>query len=744
MFTIALIQNQSEMAHYGYADARPVVKELGYNAVLYTADNIDSLGSALSRNQFDAIIFASNALNDKTIRAEVESAEFVQELHGWLEASNGRGILCLHQLRLAQEQTSDTKFLPPPLNEIVATVRPANEKSAEGSILYGSNAETHTLLLYPNRIDPKDIQKEALNFRSLPGLYWHYWSNANLSDWEILLIDQNSNESQRPLLLAARDSTRGRIVVSSLTLDWQKQRRLLQNILTYVVEGRHNTAFLSDQDNRNTAFDYLIGTLQSRKYPFRSYFIGQDLAALEHHIRNNVHTILVLGPFVDLSRLSMSLADKITEYVQLGNLKLISIEGTDPENRRFSVSGRERSALRLLNTAELQIQSELRRGYIDGSFWSTAETLQTLQSIPQSDSNYNSLVGEALKLADSHDRDGSYDEVFGVTCAFLWMRGTYLGIDSEKTQASVRWIRSRISEYEPREQVQAYLTFIALDIITEQERKQLTSILARISPEQLSEIDIVVYLKAALISNYNFVINAFVSALEQTQKENGSWIDLATTATAIIVLIDALIILRTDSSVYSRLKPRIEKMLFQGVIHIQNSLQHSLPKGQSQWYPWDGKASTTAKCILSWLKFEDLIDLPVYELVETLGKYDIQQTSLTSARQALSVLEDLKEDNSKLSRKLIETLNTLVKKQKLAKKSRLYFLLMLITLYFSISILVGVISLEDWSNVVKVLKASFVSAWGFHLTVLGLVLAVLTLPIKKIFGGGVKNDQTKL
>ena len=54
MYTIALIQNQSEMFHYGYADARPLMKDLdlGYKTELYTADNIDTLGFALSEILF--------------------------------------------------------------------------------------------------------------------------------------------------------------------------------------------------------------------------------------------------------------------------------------------------------------------------------------------------------------------------------------------------------------------------------------------------------------------------------------------------------------------------------------------------------------------------------------------------------------------------------------------------------------------------------------------------------------------
>ena len=44
--------------------------------------------------------------------------------------------------------------------------------------------------------------------------------------------------------------------------------------------------------------------------------LGQDYGCLEQHITNNVHNIIVLGPFVELPRLSTSLAEKIIKYFQ--------------------------------------------------------------------------------------------------------------------------------------------------------------------------------------------------------------------------------------------------------------------------------------------------------------------------------------------------------------------------------------------------------------------------------------------
>lgn len=48
MYRVALIQNQSEMSHYGYADARPLLQEFGYNTFLYTAENIGKIAAHAS------------------------------------------------------------------------------------------------------------------------------------------------------------------------------------------------------------------------------------------------------------------------------------------------------------------------------------------------------------------------------------------------------------------------------------------------------------------------------------------------------------------------------------------------------------------------------------------------------------------------------------------------------------------------------------------------------------------------
>ncbi|MCZ7682435.1 MAG: hypothetical protein M5U28_28050 [Sandaracinaceae bacterium] len=742
MFRIALIQNQSEMAHYGYADARPLLVDLGYGVELFTADNIDTLAVALTRSQFDAVVVGSNALNDKTIRAETERDSFRTAFRGWIR--KGRGCLCLHQLRLAGSSAT-LGFLPEPLSSLTATVRPPGEKSADGILDCGPTASTHTLLLYPHKIDPKSVQRSALGFRSLPGLYWHYWSEVSLAEWEELLVDPRAEGGPRALLLAARDpliSERDprapRVVMSALTLDWQKQRQLLENLLIYVVEGRHNTAVLLDEDNRNTAFDYLIGTLESRRYPFKQYFMGQDPGSLVQHLRSAVHTVLVLGPFVAFERLPAELASLVRERVASGHLKLITTDEEQPV-RRFSVAGRERTAFRLLQDAELRVQAELRTGYIDGSFWSTAETLQTLEGLPEARAKYDGLVVDALELASAHDRDGSYDEVFGASCAFLWMRGRFLGVGSRQTVATANWIRARIDKYEAREQALAYLTLAQLGLLGEDEREALVGILSGLDPTRLSEIDIVVYLRAALASEHLAVVPGLVTALSEKRERGGAWVDLATTATAVATLIEALSRLRSGAGTYATLKPTLEKMIFGGIIHIQEALERSLTLGSHDpSYPWDGKASTTAKCIQAWLRFEELVDLPVHELVGALAGYDQTATTTLVGGHALAVLEELKQENACLrgdvSTHTVRLADEAALRRIAERKARRRFYLTLpsiVLAYVIVVVLAGIVLHRDVRELGAVGKVAFVDGWAVHLAVLATFATCLTVPWKR-------------
>lgn len=722
MYSVALVQNQSEMAHYSYADTRPVIREFGYEVVLYTADNIDELRQALARKRFDAVVFGSNALNDKSIRSETAKPEFQETFRSWL--STGRGFLSFHQLRLAAQPDASLPFLPAPLCQVAPIVRPLSEQSATGSVAVSPGSDDHVALLYPHAVDPEMVRRQALSFKSLPGLYWHYWTNVNLGDWDSLLVDPKGATGSRSLVLSAKESEGHRVVLSALTLDWQHQRALLHNLLTYVVEGRHNTAVLIEKGNANIAFDYLLGTLRSRKFPFRSYLAQRELSGLNKHLTSGVHRTLLVGPFVDRDSLPPELNETIRARVASGQLKLLAVEGDSGGPLRFSVAGRERYALRLLQSVELSIQGELRCGYVDGSFWATAETLQRLEGMRERSGTYAGLVGETLRLAGEHNRNGSYDEVFGVSCALLWMHARYLGELSPTTTSTVSWIRSRVGDYELREQVLAYTTLAEIGLLQPGERERLTAILSQLTMNGLSEIDVIVYLRAALLTQTMECVGPLVSALHRLQ-QNGLWIDLATSATAATILMDVLPLL-TKQPTLVPLRPIVESMIFEAVIRIQDALPRS-PAQAAGAYLWDGKASTTIKCLQAWLRLDELIDLPVYELVAELSSHDALATQTTAGKTALSVLETVKKENQDLRRETAIALLKLARDRAAARRGRQLLFASVILLYVFCALVVALGS-EAATTVISVFRHAYVDSWPFHLAFAGVFAAIMVLP----------------
>jgi len=295
MYSVALVQNQSEMSHYGYADMRPMLEEFGYKIKLYTAQNINNLSSDLNRLKFDGIVLATNALNDKTIREIFYSESFKSSFTQFIK--KGRGCLILHQLRIAQEKER-LSFLPSELNKILPKERKKGERAIQGNLKLTSIGKKNVCFLYPNIINISEIKKQCITFKGLKGIYWHYWDNVENSDWDVLLYDTDSDGFERALVINSKEFEGYRIVLSSLALDWQKQKKLLQNILIYTIEGRHNTAILKNSKKTITGFEYFIESLNAQKYPFRIYEIDQTLEDFITNVENGIHKIVLFGPSV--------------------------------------------------------------------------------------------------------------------------------------------------------------------------------------------------------------------------------------------------------------------------------------------------------------------------------------------------------------------------------------------------------------------------------------------------------------
>ncbi len=293
MYRIAVVQNQSEMAHYGYADVRPLLREFGYDVELFTANNIGSLDGDVLKD-FDAVFLGSNSLNDKTIRGAFLTGDVGLAVAEFVRA--GGGLLSMHQLGTSSSPHPQFPFLPDSsLQALRGVVGPLSDSPVDGRFAVTEGTERHILLRYPHRIAADDLAVAARDFRSLPGLYWHWWEGVNLEAWDVLVVD-DSGASPRSLVVATKESSDIRVVFSALTLDWQRQRALLENLLRYVVEGRHSTAVLLDPRHSTIGFEYLMRSLESRRFPFRRYALDTSTDELVRYIAEGLHTSLVVAP----------------------------------------------------------------------------------------------------------------------------------------------------------------------------------------------------------------------------------------------------------------------------------------------------------------------------------------------------------------------------------------------------------------------------------------------------------------
>lgn len=643
MYRVALIQNQTYMTYASKTDVRSHLRALGYQVLFYTAQNINKLKHDLREEPIDAVLFSSNALNERSIWAEVESEAFAAVLAEFL--ARGKGCLVLHQLRMAEEGAGGGGvygFLPAPFHTVRAVKREDDDPMA-GDLKQTVMAVGHPALHYPS---PVDLAELAQHCRKKKGLYWHYLAGFDPAEWDVLLHDEGEGDQRRPLVICSRESARQRIAVAALNLDWQKEERLFGNLLLYVIEGRCQTAVLKDPHLNSTSFDYFLAMLQSQQVRFRVYNAGEDLQPLLARVEQGLHSIVIRGPYRPEREPAMrELEPLLEQYALSGRIKYL---GSEPKAGRFFVAGRERQSIGILFDAEVKVQNELKRGHlIDGSFWSTAEALKVLTGLPDAHARYDlPTVSQVFAKSRRHlHPDGSFDNNFHPTVALLWLRGAYLGAAHAETRLTLAWLRRAMGEEEPREQAVAFTTIIEAGLGTEEDRRALEGLIGGSDGQSVSETTAVVYLKAALALGRTDLVRLYAERLYQchAQSREGLWIDLATAGQGLGLLLEARERLQAEGGSAAE-QDRVEEMIFSTVLMIEEARGKS-QGGGPQLYPWENKALTTLRCAGALLKFERLIDLPVAEMHKALISYSGGGDHTDVDRTALKVIEVFKQEN---------------------------------------------------------------------------------------------------
>lgn len=645
MRTLALVQNQSEMAHYGYADCRALFDEFGYKPILYTAQNIERLSNDLLTRNFDSVVLGSNALNDKTIREVVYSNGFASNLKQFL--LDGNGLVVLHQLRIAQQAgRGDTdgllSFLPVRY-PIRLSVRPKEESATHGQLSESDGAARHFSLVYPQQVALNDVNTRSVSGTSLKGLYWHYLEHVNEVEWDTVVHDIDAG-GKRSLVTVTKETEPYRIVISALPLDWQRQADFLGNLCLFATEGSHRTAIYGGQDvQADPTFAYLLETLRSRKFPFRHYAVHEQ-EQLRKNIETGAHSVLLMSAETRLHDLETELGKKVSDALQAGRLRMLGVDWQDGLKRLFMI-GKERDALRQLESLLIQYTVDLGKGYIDGSFFSTVESLQLIYDLGITHSAIlftPESLNAVLTETEDHDRGGSYDEVFHPTCGLLWLRATCFGPKDSRTQQTAQWIRDRLQKHMLRERVLALHTLTLVGLVTDEERQDLHAVLeSQTQQNQLSELDIIFYLQVSVSEKLQRAAADYLRRLLPLQsKADGIWIDLATTATAVQAVLEA-----------KKIGVQIDQRAFYDALHRAVSFIHfSRSRGEhSGLYSWDSKASTSLRCLKALVSFEETIDQPIHEVGETLMSLSRTAARNTVTEKALLLVQQLKLEHAAMS-----------------------------------------------------------------------------------------------
>lgn len=735
-----LIQNQTEMANYGHADARPVLTRLGRNFTLLTAETIGTLDDIAASGQADCIFVGSNALHDPIIRNYLESEEGKGSIAELIRSN--AGFVLMMQYKAAYDGYELP--LPPALGSVKAIPRPDQETSVTSKLVLAHDRASIPLLAYPNRISPESLESAGRAHASLAGVYWHYWELDDLSLWDTHLACRVTSPD-RPLIAAAKEHTGTRVILSALPVDWQGNDQLVDNLITYALEGRHSTAFLRSTGAVDITAQYLSAKLSSRGTSHRVYGPSeQDRADAARHTDEGIHNTLYITDGDDLGAyFSSQAAARLQKKLDSGSLRLVAMH-RDGDAYRVKVSGQHSAARDAYDLLVPAVAKTLLAGFLDGSFRGTVSGLQELEHLPHGLDISLFPLGVVLAECQRRDRNGSYDEVIGATAALLWLRGKALGPRDESTKSTLKWLRERLVRTDPRECLHSLGVLHELGLISQVEQELADDTLGGLDLSAATEIELIAFLEAATRFNSLEIVDKIVAELTSRQRAGRGpiWIDIPTTAG----LVKALIRVRHLDSSSTRKRRARERTLFDLVIPsmmaIEEGYHRSTLRMSAGAFPWDGKASTALRCLSAWYLFEQWLAAPVEEAAEAIARSSrrgaLQTLAEGSVRSLRQIFERHDEARATLARQASDLASAAEAEQRAADlqrnlqtvlhRSRFILIFALVISYLCVD---HVVRTRFLSEVLQ-FGDSLVKHWGVHVAAATFLVAVFAVPWDKV------------
>ena len=502
----------------------------------------------------------------------------------------GGGLLVSFQMRLANRDFYG--FLPEEY-ELKGTNRiNEGESPKDGRISRNNENDNHVLLLYPNVVNEDKINEHCLHNDNVEGVYWTYLEPQHIEKYDVILEDkQNKN---RKLLIVSKETLGTRIVVTSLSLDWQMHTELLANVIEYVVRGRPTVGILRKKGVENFEFKYLISSYESSKLSYTEY----NLEKLNSEkIAIHIHDILIIDTAWDKREVSDFIAKNRID-IEEGRYKVITFETSIYPT--YSIISSYKNSQAIISTVLVWLQSiyNANKPYWQDSFWRTYDVLYAFQYFKIPIKAYGESIGNELK---KHDKNGSYDEVLGATCAMFQI---YNWLFNDKNNSNIvrtrQWIQNNLYSKTLFERATAYDILISNGVeINKTKKENLKKAIEKQLLGHNNEFPLYRYCKTLYVCGYLNEALKIVEKLSELQdRREGKWINLSHTAAILDLLLDLYKESNRNNS------SEIEKMILKGIEYIKS---HYEEKKKS----WHKDASVSAKCIVVLDKFEKFINLPI-------------------------------------------------------------------------------------------------------------------------------------
>ncbi|WP_316186254.1 MULTISPECIES: hypothetical protein [unclassified Bradyrhizobium] len=592
MYRVAVIQNERELLRAGYVNFTPHLKHVTalarYAFSIFDTTNIKDLfaDGPNCLEHFESLFIATNATSESTV---LEALQGAKDRIAAFTAS-GRGIFVGSQKKLSysddetpSEHTGTTGFLPAQF-EFKTVERPKAERdSGLGSIseapdlALGGNGDV--LLRFPNDVTAQRTQEicEVNSFKR--HVYRSYLRPRESGSYEPVFRDSSYSPGPPRNLLMVNKGQQGRVVISTIVLDWELHELLLVNILKYITEGLPTVAFIGKGDSAVGDYRYVVSSAQLAKI---SHVIYDDAAEIDGRLAA-VHTTYVFAPGCDENEI-LDFWDKVDDA------------GSRPESRRppyrrlyyFRSNGGKFGLTRYSNFSSIDliidngiswVEQQFTRGMWAGSFWITYDILIMMSEL---NVRIGRFIPSVISDIQGHDIEGSYDGVMGATCGLLelllMIRSSNArelrdaGVTDERIEATLNWIFDNFSKFSIYDKQTAALTLTRLNLSSERLERHselpyivdhIRSIRQNFSAE--TELDICRKIAVLILCYENTEAISLLVELKQMQSSDGMWVSTKRTAFVLLFLLQSVLPWCPPQE-----KGRIDEMIFSGVNFLRS------------------------------------------------------------------------------------------------------------------------------------------------------------------------------